>query len=94
MLSRIFSVSIAAFILIMIDLYVYQAIKIVIIDLNPLWTKIIVWTYWGVTLLTVASLYYYNFGNPYIFGRVSRTFLSIMELTNVDTISTSVSLGR
>ncbi|MCH8233924.1 MAG: metallophosphoesterase [Bacteroidetes bacterium] len=75
MLSRIFSVSIAAFILIMIDLYVYQAIKIVIIDLNPLWTKIIVWTYWGVTLLTVASLYYYNFGNPYIFGRVSRTFL-------------------
>jgi len=75
MISRFFSVSIIAIILVLIDLYVYQAVKVVIADLNETWTRIIIWLYWGITVVTLISLYYYNFGNPYFFGRFSRSFI-------------------
>ncbi len=75
MLAKIFSVSVFAFILIIIDLYVYQAIKVVFTDIDPVWWKIINVVFWGLTSISIISIYYYNFGNLYFFGKYSRSFL-------------------
>ncbi len=75
MLGKIISVSVLAFILIIIDLYVYQAIKVVFGDISSLWWKVVNIIFWGLTTLSIISVYYYNFGNLYFLGRYSRSFL-------------------
>ncbi len=75
MLSKILSVSIFAFILIMIDLYVYQAIKIVFEGASQSWWRVINVIFWGLTALSITALYYYNFGGMYFLGKYSRSFL-------------------
>ena len=75
MLAKIFSLSILTFILVIIDLYVFQALKVAMTGFNQSWFRVISTAYWVFTLLSVAGIFYYNFGNPYIFGKVSRTFI-------------------
>ncbi len=75
MLAKLISVSVVAFILIMLDLYVYQAVKIVFEGASQTWWKVINSVFWGFTALSLIGLYYYNFGDEYFFGRYSRSFL-------------------
>jgi uncharacterized protein len=75
MLARILSISAIAFILIMLDLYVYQAVKIVFEGASQVWWRVINGIFWGLTITSITALYYYNFGNEYFLGRYSRSFL-------------------
>jgi hypothetical protein len=75
MLTRIFSISILTFILILIDLYVFQALKVVMSGMNQTWYRSLSWAYWLLTAISIIGVFYYNFGNPYFFGKVSRTFI-------------------
>lgn len=63
------------FILVLIDLYVFQALKIAMSGFSQSWFKAISTTYWIITIISIAGIFYYNFGNPYIFGRVPRSFI-------------------
>ena len=75
MLAKIFSVSILTLILVLIDLYVFQALKVVMTGFSQNLFKTISWAYWILTLISIVGIFYYNFGNPYFFGRVSRSFI-------------------
>jgi predicted MPP superfamily phosphohydrolase len=75
MLGKLISVSVVAFVLVMLDLYVYQAVKIVFEGASQTWWRVINIVFWGFTGISLVGLYYYNFGNEYFFGRYSRSFL-------------------
>ena len=75
MLAKIFSISILIFILVLIDLYIYQALRIAISGLNQSWIKGISTAYWIITLISIGGIFYYNFGNSYFFGRAARSMI-------------------
>jgi len=82
MLARMLSISAIAFILIMLDLYVYQAVKIVFEGASQVWWRVINGIFWGLTITSITALYYYNFGNEYFLGRFSRSFLIAVIFIN------------
>jgi len=75
MLARIFAVSVGAFILVLIDIYVFQAVKVATGQLGQPVQRAVWWMYWGVTLVSVVGLYYFNFGNAFIFGKIPRSLI-------------------
>ena len=75
MLGRIFAVSIGAFFLILIDLYIYQAVRTVTHDWSPGAQRAVWWTFWGITGLAIGGLYYFNFGQNFIFGKIPRSLI-------------------
>jgi predicted MPP superfamily phosphohydrolase len=61
MLFKLVAISVLAVLLLCIDIYVFQAIKVVFEDKNANLTKAIYWTFWTVNLLTIAGIFAYNF---------------------------------
>ncbi len=56
----VFVIFLSIFIFI-IDLYVFQAIKVVSTNWNPGWKKGITYAYWGLTAFTLFGIFAYNF---------------------------------
>lgn len=59
----------------LIDLYVYQGVKIVINDFQPNTIKYIKIAYWSFTVLSLSGFVFYHLGNPYILGKTFKIFL-------------------
>ena len=66
---------ITALIFVLIDLYVFQAIKIAVSDSSLLIKRIVIGGYWTITLATLGLFFLFNFGDPDALGPKTRTFI-------------------
>lgn len=62
-------------IMILLDLYVFQAVKTVTHSASPRTRTIIYFAYWGITLLSVASFLLFVFTEPEMLGKKLRTYM-------------------
>jgi predicted MPP superfamily phosphohydrolase len=76
-MNKIVIVPIFAIILFLIDLYVFQAIKVIVEDMTPFWRRLIINGYWGFTILILTGFFLYHFINPDIYPKVFRNFLMV-----------------
>lgn len=60
MIIKILGIFILVALLLAIDFYVFQAIKVVFDDKNATSTKVIYWAFWGLSSLTIAGVIAYN----------------------------------
>ncbi|MTI31627.1 metallophosphoesterase [Xanthovirga aplysinae] len=81
-MNKLLVVPILALILLFIDWYVFQAVRVVSENLSVIPRRIIYYTYWGITTLVLSGLFLYNFGNPDNYSRVFRMFLLTAVFVN------------
>lgn len=81
-MSKLFIIPLATAIFLLIDLYVYQALKISLQNVTGSWRNVAIYSYWGFTLITIACFWLYHFGNPDSYGRVFRSFLLVIVFMN------------
>src|SRR5436190_23643756 len=61
--------------LVLIDVYVYQAIITITKDWTPVWRQVARYAYWTPTGIIIAALLYYVLGNPDNISHTARSFL-------------------
>ena len=76
----VFVIFLSIFILI-IDFYVYQAIKVITSDWSPAWRKGLIYAYWSLTGLTLFGIFAYNFWGIQL--RSLRTIVLVGTFINV-----------
>jgi predicted MPP superfamily phosphohydrolase len=76
-MNKIIIVPLFGQILILIDLYVFQAFKVIGQDLPEFWRRFLYSGYWAVTGIVLIGYFTYHFINPDIFPRFFRTFLMV-----------------
>lgn len=81
-MSKIILIPLVAIIFLLLDFYVFQAVKISLQNASSLWRNIVYYTYWGFTFLTIAGFFLYHFGNPDAYSRVFRSFLLVIVFIN------------
>lgn len=81
-MSKLILIPIVAVVFILIDLYVFQAVKIAVQNFSPLGKNIVFGIYWGITAITLLGFFLYNFGNPDSFSRVARQFMLVLVFMN------------
>lgn len=89
-MSKIVLIPLVAIIFVLIDLYVFQAVKIAVQNFSPLGTNIVFGVYWGITAITIFGFFLYHFTNPDLFSRISRQFILVVIFMNY--ISKTVAL--
>jgi uncharacterized protein len=58
-----------------IDLYLFQAILVVSKEWTPVWKHVLRYGFWVPTVLSVAAVLWWVFGNPYGIGPTTRSFI-------------------
>lgn len=81
-MSKIILIPIVTIIFLLLDFYVYQALKLTIQNVTGIWRSVAIYGYWGFTALTVACFWLYHFGNPDNYSRVFRSFLLVIVFMN------------
>ena len=81
-MNKLILVSLTAIIFILIDLYVFQAVKSVISNWRHEVKLIVGILFWGLTLISIAGLFIYHFGDPQKVGRLWRNFIMVMLFVN------------
>jgi len=81
-MSKLILIPLAAVIFILIDLYVFQAVKIAVQNFSPLAKNIFFGIYWGFTAITILGFFLYHFSNPDFFSRVARQFMLVLVFMN------------
>jgi predicted MPP superfamily phosphohydrolase len=81
-MSKIILIPLVAVIFILIDLYVFQALKIAVQNFSPLGKNIAFGIYWGFTAITLLGFFLYHFTNPDLFSRVARQFMLVIVFMN------------
>ena len=76
-MNKLIVVPLFAIILVLIDIYVFQAFKVIGQDLSAFWRKILYTGYWGFTALVLLGYFTYHFTNPDSFPKTFRTFLMV-----------------
>ena len=76
-MNKLIVVPLFAIILVLIDIYVFQAFKVIGQDLSAYWRKIMYTGYWGFTALVLLGYFTYHFTNPDSFPKTFRTFLMV-----------------
>jgi len=76
-MNKIIIIPLFGIILLLIDLYVFQAFKVIAMDFSPINRKIIYTTYWVVTALVLSGYLAYNFGNPDSYPKTARAFMLV-----------------
>jgi predicted MPP superfamily phosphohydrolase len=76
-MNKILIVPVFGIILFLIDLYVFQAIRVVGHDMPGLWRRILYTGYWGITAIVLSGYFAYNFLNPDLFPKFYRTFIMV-----------------
>ena len=70
-----FMIFVVIAIMILLDLYVFMAIKALSATALPRTRSIIFYAYWFLTLLTIISVLFLTFGDPNSISRVSRSYI-------------------
>jgi len=76
-MGKIITIAVFSFLFILIDLYVYQAIRTAIHGLPSGWKKFIYILFWGITVLSIVSLVLINTANLEPISRNLRRFLMV-----------------
>ena len=76
-MNKLIVIPLFGIVLLLIDLYVFQAVKVVAMDFSPLARKITFISYWALTGLVIAGYIAYNFGNPDSYPKTSRAFMLV-----------------
>lgn len=74
-MNKLLIIPLFAVVFLLIDLYVFQAVKVLSVGLSALPKKIIYTAYWLVTALVLSGYFLYNFSNPDNYSRVFRMFM-------------------
>jgi uncharacterized protein len=75
MLRRLMFWFIFIAVLLLIDIYFYQAVITISNSWAPFWKQLVRYAYWAPTAFFVGILLYYVLGNPYSFSQTSKSFL-------------------
>ncbi len=76
-MNKIIIVPLFGIALLLVDLYVFQAIRVIGQDLPDFWRKFIYNGYWGITILVLAGYFAYHFLNPDLYPKLFRNFLLV-----------------
>jgi len=77
-MSKLIGIAIIIGILLLIDLYVYQAIRTVVEDWSVQGKSIARYSFWGLTVLSMVALLWYSYGNPFMNTRLPiRSFILV-----------------
>lgn len=74
-MNKFFVVSIAVLVFLLLDWYAFQAVKTIFLNFSEGVTKTIRITYFSISVLIIAALLFYNFGNPDGVAKHARTVL-------------------
>jgi hypothetical protein len=81
-MSKIVLIPLAAIVFLLIDLYVYQAVKLSVQNLSGLSKNIAFGAYWGFSAITLLGFFLYHFANPDAFSRIARSFMLVLVFMN------------
>lgn len=81
-MNKLILVPLIAVIFFLIDLYVFQSIKTVLATAREDVKMIIGILFWGLTFLSIVSLFVYHFGDPQKVGRLWRNAIMVMLFVN------------
>ena len=73
--SKFIVIPILTCIFLLIDWYVWQAVKVVFGNSTVLMQLAVKWVFWGITFITLSGLWAYNFLSPDFLGVKVRTFI-------------------
>src|SRR5882762_11564255 len=77
-MRKLIAIAITIGILLLIDLYVYQAVRTVIMDWSVQAKSIVRYSFWGITVISMLSLLWYAYGNPFMRTQVPiRSFVLV-----------------
>jgi predicted MPP superfamily phosphohydrolase len=77
-MNRVRGIAILIAILVLIDLYVYQAAVAITRDWSGQWKNVIRYGYWGLAMLSWTAVLWFAFGNPFPNTRFPvRTFITV-----------------
>jgi hypothetical protein len=77
-MNRVIGFLITIGILLLIDLYVYQAILVVVKDTTPATRTVVRYVFWGITALCISVVLWQAFGNPFLKTKLPiRAFLFV-----------------
>ncbi len=74
-MNKLIFLVVTSLLFLLIDFYVFQAVRVVTHDLSGSVRRGISIAYWSLTGLTLVALYAYNLLNPDLFGRSGRMFI-------------------
>lgn len=81
-MNKLIVIPIFALILLIIDYYVFQGIKVATQGFGPGARNAVNYIYWGITALTMIGLFVYHFVNPFWVGGNIRTGIMVGIFTN------------
>ena len=76
-MNKALVIPIIGIILILIDLYVFQAFRVIARDKSFLWQKIIYFGYWMITIIALTAFFSYNLLPPDTFPEQMRYFMIV-----------------
>jgi uncharacterized protein len=77
-MNKLIAIFFIILILLLIDLYVYQAVLTIVSDWSVTGKSVARYFYWGLTAVAVIALLWYSFANPFINSRVPvRSFILV-----------------
>lgn len=76
-MNKLFFVAITSVLFLLIDLYIYQALKVVTGGFGPVWRRLIFGIFWFTTTLAISGLWFYNYANPDGLSNWLRRFILI-----------------
>ncbi|MDQ3392989.1 MAG: metallophosphoesterase [Bacteroidota bacterium] len=81
-MNKLIIIPLIAIIFFLIDLYVFQGIKVLLANVSPSIKKGVTIAYWGLFAITIILLFIYHFGNADKTGRIFRNFIMAIIFVN------------
>ncbi|MFD1816052.1 hypothetical protein SAMN04515674_112165 [Pseudarcicella hirudinis] len=81
-MNKLIIVSLVTLVLLLIDWYVWQAVKVSVQNTSQNTQNFIKYFFWGLTILTLSGLWLYNFTNPDLLGKNLRTIILVGVFMN------------
>ena len=81
-MNRVFVIGITLAILLLIDVYVWQAIAFVTRNSSAVWQQVIRYAYWTLTAATFGVILLYNFGDPDLWKGSARSIVFTLIFIN------------
>jgi uncharacterized protein len=81
-MNRITFISIVAVVFVMMDWYIFQAVRYFLDEISGNWRKLIYTLYWAITLFCITGMFYYNLGGKDVISREMRTIIFSVMFIN------------
>jgi uncharacterized protein len=81
-MNKLIIIPIVTAILLLIDWYVWQAVKVAVQNTSNQTQQVIKYVFWGVTAITILGMWLYNFTNPDWLGKNMRTVIMVGVFMN------------